>query len=152
MASAATLGKEEWIDKGSVLCANVVATRHMKQSRLKLKLIKVRNSVVPPHGHFKCSIAEATVSIADIDHFHPHRKFCWRVLESEFVCRGQNQGYVHREEAGVAVGLIFKKGGTGRKTSTDTHEIRTAGVSVIAGEVQEASLDFKFTKLAFLFP
>lgn len=52
----------------------------------------------------------------------------------------------------VAVGLIIKKRGTGRKTSTDTCKIRTLGVSTIAGEVQETSLDSQFTKLVFLFP
>lgn len=53
----------------------------------------------------------------------------------------------------VAVGLIInKKRGTGRRISTDAHEIGTMGVSVIAREVQEASLDFKFTTLAFLLP
>lgn len=60
------------------------------------------------------------------------------MLESELTHKGptfpeQNRDCVHKEEAEVAFWLVInKEGGTGGKTSTDTCEIRTVEVSMVA--------------------
>lgn len=74
-----------------------------------------------------------------MDRFHPHRKFCWTVPESEFMHEepsfpAQNRGCVHKEKAEVTVGLVInKEGGMGENDSTDPREIRTVEVSMVAG-------------------